>query len=127
MEDAKVHSRKYKQMEDWLKGAVNLKYRDLFNDLRDQAGKDTGIVHVKEDGFVISEEVPKKVTWDQDTLEELALELSVEGEDPAEYIEANLTVQERKYKAWPQSIQSKFDKARTLIPQRPRISIKQEG
>ena len=127
MDQAAKEAAHYKQIRDWLHGAVKIKYRQQLQTERASRGKDTGIIHIDDSGFVISEDVPKKVIWDQNMLESIAQQLANEGEDPTEYIKADLTVSERKYQSWPEKIKRQFADARTLIPNAPRLTIKREA
>lgn len=126
IDEAQTHAGKYKQMKDWLHGAIKVKYRDQLTQERTAKGKDTGIIHIDDDGITISEDVPKKVIWDQNLLEQIALQLVNEGEDPKEYIEATLNIPERKYQSWPEKLKKRFEDARTLMPNAPRLTIKEE-
>jgi hypothetical protein len=58
-----------KRIDDWLNGALNLRYGDRAQALRRAQGKDAGAVRVEEeDGFVAVCDLPKKVEYDQDKL-----------------------------------------------------------
>lgn len=80
------------------------------------AGKDTGTVHVFDGDFDIEVNRPKKVEWDQAALAAIQAKIAAGGDNPAEYIKAELTVEEKKYAAWPESIRKVFEPARTLKP-----------
>ena len=69
-----------------------------------------GTVHLG--GLVI--DFPKKVTYDQPSLKELAQQIMSAGEDPAEYIDIKYDVKEAKFKSWPSAIKNQFIAARTV-------------
>lgn len=124
--EAGDQSKRFKHMRDWLQGALRLKYRRQLEEERMRRGKDTGVIHIDDEGYVISEDIPKRVVWDQRMLERIAEQIAHEGDDPRDYIEIELTVPERRYQALPESLQRRFDDARTLVPSTSRLSIKQE-
>lgn len=86
-------------------------------------GKDTGTVHVHADGFDIEVNTPKKVSWDQEQLATVADRIRAEGDNPLEYLERTLSVQERNYTAWPEHIRRQFEPARTVRPGTPTIKL----
>lgn len=80
------------------------------------AQKDTGTVHVFDGDFDIEVNRPKKIEWDQAVLKAVQNKIAAGGDNPAEYIKAELTVEEKKYAAWPEHIRKVFEPARTLKP-----------
>ncbi|MBV1833057.1 hypothetical protein [Novacetimonas pomaceti] len=75
---------------------------------------DFGTVRVHDDEYVVICDRPKAVTWDQRGLGQFVRELRAAGEDPAEYVQAKLTVPERRYCAWPQSIRDQVEAYRSV-------------
>ena len=92
------------------------------------AGKDTGVVHFDDGEVRISADLPKRVTWDQKKLDEIAKRIAASGEDPGQYIDISYKVSERKYDAWPDNLKSSFAGARTLKTGKPsfRLSLLEE-
>jgi hypothetical protein len=87
---------------------------------------DPGTSNVKFDDGTIKVTVPKKVSWDQDVLKAAVKTLRDEwAEDPDEYVETKLSVPEGRYNAWPASIKSLFDPARTLDVGKPKYEIQE--
>lgn len=85
---------------------------------------DPGTSNVKFADGTIKVTVPKKVSWDQDILKAAIKTLRDEwAENPDEYVETKLSVPESRYNAWPASIKSLFDPARTLDVGRPKYEI----
>ena len=68
---------------------------------------------------VVVADLPKKVRWDQIRLAALVAEIRTGGDDPAEYVSTEYTVSERAYGAWPTSIRTAFDPARTVTAGKP--------
>lgn len=67
--------------------------------------------------------IPKKVKWDQAKLAAAVDQIKSWGEDPANYVETEIKVSERKYDAWPPSIADIFTPARTLETGKPVIKL----
>ena len=93
------------------------------------AGKDTGVVHFDDGEVRISADLPKRVTWDQKKLDEIAKRIAASGEDPGQYIDISYKVSERKYDAWPDNLKSSFAGARTLKTGKPsfRLSLLEDA
>lgn len=87
-----------------------------------EKGNSYGVIHL--DGFVVN--TPKKVVWDQDKLAEIYQSISLSNEDPKDYIKITYDVSESKYNAWPESIRSSFDVARTVSPGKVTIKLGDE-
>jgi hypothetical protein len=85
---------------------------------------DTGTHHRADGDFDIKITVPKNVAWDQERLADAQATIRNEWEaDPAEYIDAKLTVSETKYGAWPAQIRDLLTPARTVKPGKPKFEI----
>lgn len=105
------------------------RYNTQAQQLRLVAGKDTGVVHFDDGEVRISADLPKRVTWDQKKLDEIAKRIAASGEDPGQYIDISYKVSERKYEAWPDNLKSSFAGARTLKAGKPsfRLSLLEEA
>ncbi len=87
---------------------------------RRSAGKDTGTVTLTEGEYTIKADLPKAPEWDQDILDQIACTIrDVWKREPAEYIEAKLSVAEAKYCNWPSDLRDVFTPARTLKTGKP--------
>jgi len=67
--------------------------------------------------------IPKKVKRDQAKLAVAVDKVKSWGEDPANYVDTEIKVAERKYDAWPPSIRDVFTPARTLETGKPVIKL----
>ena len=105
------------------------RYNTQAQQQRLSAGKDTGVVHFDDGDVRISADLPKRVTWDQKKLDEIAKRIAASGEDPGQYIDISYKVSERKYDAWPDNLKSSFAGARTLKTGKPsfRLSLVEEA
>lgn len=106
---------------------VALKYSQEFVNERKAKGGDFGLVRVEHLGYQAEQTIPKNVSWDQDGMKVIEMELEEQwDEDPTEYIETKRTVQEKKYSAWPTAIKKLFQPARTTKPGKVKIEIKRK-
>lgn len=112
-----------KRMQDWIEGAIALRFEQRASAARASAGKDTGTVRFQDENVEIVADLPKKVEWDQARLAALMAQIRAGGEDPAEYVETALKVSERAYAAWPERIRTAFEPARTVRTGRPSFKL----
>lgn len=103
--------------------ALEIKYAEQARALRLAAGKDTGVVHFSDGHVRITADLPKKVEWDQKLLAKIAKRIAEGGEDPADYVEISYRVSEAKFNAWPQTLKSVFEPARTLKTGKPSFRL----
>jgi hypothetical protein len=115
------------RLNDWLDGAITLRYGERAAGLRQQQGKDTGTVRFEDGDVAVVADLPKKVEWDQQQVAALVKRIRDSGEDPADYVDTSFKVPERKYTAWPASIREVFAPARTVRTGKPtfRLEIKE--
>lgn len=123
IDDAKAASSRATSVSRMLQGEVETRYKDQIAAAYLAKGEDTGAVHLPIDGFDIEVGRTKKVEWSQDDLAALRDQIKAANDNPDDYIEVNLTVPERKFTAWPESIQAKFADARTVKPGNVSIKI----
>jgi hypothetical protein len=60
--------------------------------------------------------VPKKVSWNQKQLTEIAERIVASGEKVEGYRDIKLSVAESRYTNWPPALQQQFAAARTVEP-----------
>lgn len=124
LEDVAALKAQAKRYDDWMNGALTIRYGEKAQAARLAEGKDTGTVRVKDSGMAVVCDLPKKVEYSQAKLREaLRIIESWEGEDPADYIEIKLGVSETKYNAWPATIRKVFEPARTVSTGRPSYKL----
>lgn len=88
------------------------------------AGLNSTGTHHRQDGeYDIKVTVPKRVDWDQAKLTGAVDTIKSWGEDPAEYVDAKISVQERKFDAWPSAIRDLFTPARTVKAGKPQFAV----
>lgn len=114
--NAKAHA-------DLVDRALDLRYNRIAAQQRLAAGKDTGTVSFTDGVVRVSVELPKRVEWDQAQLGRIVERIRAAGEDPAEFVEISYRISEAKYSAWPASMRSSFDAARTLKTGKPNFRL----
>ncbi len=119
--------RSAKMASDWLDGALALKYTDQADDLRRAAQKDTGTVRFVDGEVTVKTDLQKRVAWDQAQLARMVERIRAAGDDPTEIIDISYKVPERKFAAWPTSMQEAFCDARTVHPGKLKITLLDEG
>lgn len=100
--------------------AISARYEDTFEGERD---RDTGIVHIADGNFRISQDVKKNVRYDQKKLNAVLARLEKKGEDVREYVETTHKIPERKWAVWPAAVRKQFEASRQVQPSRPSYKI----
>ncbi|ALN93839.1 hypothetical protein [Lysobacter gummosus] len=108
---------------DWIDRALDLRYSRTAVQARLAAGKDSGTVSFADGDIRVSVELPKKIDWDQAQLARIVERIRAAGEDPAEFVEVTYRISETQYNAWPASLRSSFDAARTLKTGKPTFRL----
>ena len=117
-----------KALSDHIDQAIDFKWSERARNLRHDAGKDTGVVHFDEDEVRITADLPKKVDWDQARLADMTRRIAENGDDPRQYVEITYRVSETKFNAWPETLKSAFEAARTVKTGKPsyRLALMKE-
>ena len=98
----------------FLQSLLHHRFSHRAHQLRQDCGKDTGTVRFPEEGFTVIAELPKKVEWSQARLAEITRRIADSGEDVRQYVEISYRVSETKFNAWPQTLKTAFESARTV-------------
>ena len=122
-EEAAERLRAAKTLSDWLDGAIALKYGERAQEARRAEGRDTGTIRIQDGAVAVIADLPKKVDWDQAVLAALAERIRADGADPAEYVDVEFKVPERKFSAWPAHIREEFSPARTVRTGKPKFRL----
>jgi len=110
-------------LKDWLDGAISLKFGERAREARAALGRDTGTVRFSDGAITVVADLPKKVDWDQSKLSALVETIRASGDDPSQYVEISLSVSERAFGAWPDTIRRTFEPARTLRTGKPTFRL----
>jgi len=92
-----------------------------------ESGRDFGTAHITDGPLRIKFEQPKKVSWDQKHLSEIAERIAASGEQVKSYIDIKLSVSESRFTNWPPTLQQQFAPARTVEPGKPSFTLSLEG
>ena len=106
IKQAKEKLEEAKLTHDWLTSVLSLKYEESVLAKRQRLTKETGIIHIEDGDYKLTNDVPKKPEWDQNKLLQIIAGIQKQGDDPSEYVTIKTTykVPESKYQAWPDSI-----------------------
>lgn len=119
---------------DWLKkartkfdAALDQSYGEQARTALRDSGRDFGTAHISDGPLHIKFEMPKKVSWNQKQLTEIAERIVSSGEKVEGYIDVKLAVSESRYTNWPPALQQQFAAARTVEPGKPSFTLTIEG
>lgn len=82
-----------------------------------------GTLNASDGAFAVKIVTAQNVKWDQDKLRDRRKNLVEAGNDPADFIDEELSIPESRFKAFPKDVREWFMSARTVKPGKPRVSI----
>ena len=85
----------------------------------------TGSKTFTDGDYKIKINVPKNVSWNQETLDMICQNIDASGDDSREYVEVKLNISETKYKAMPSYIKKAFEPARSVKAGNASITIEE--
>lgn len=94
--------------------------------LRD-SGRAFGTAHVNDGALHVKYELPKKVSWSQPILKEMAERIVASGDKVEDYIDIKLSISESRYINLPFALQQQFAAARTVEEGKPTITLTLDG
>lgn len=119
---------------DWLKkartkfdAALDQRYGEQARNTLRESGREFGTAHISDGPLHLKFELPKKVSWDQKHLAEIAERIVVSGEQVNSYLDIKFTVPESRYSNWPPVLQQQFAAARTVEEGKPSITLTLDG
>ena len=112
-----------KLVSDLLNGVLARRFSDRATAIRQESGKEFGVVRFHEDNVEVVTDVKKDVKWDQGQLVGIVQTIRNAGDNPAQYVKTTFDVSERKYTAWPDSIRRVFEPARTVKAGKPSFKL----
>lgn len=119
---------------DWLKkartkfdAALDQCYGEQARTALRDSGRDFGTAHISDGPLHVKFEMPKKVSWNQKQLAEIAERIVSSGEKVEGYIDVKFAVSESRYTNWPPALQQQFAAARTVEPGKPSFTLTIEG
>ena len=116
-----------KQLRAKLDAAKLQRYGEQARSALRDSGRDFGTAHVSDGALHVKYELPKKVTWSQPILKEMAERIVASGDKVEDYIDLKLSVSESRYTNWPTALQEQFAAARTVEEGKPSITLTLDG
>jgi hypothetical protein len=105
-----------KQARERLNAALEQRYGEpARTGLRD-SGRDFGVTHLSDGPLRVTYELPKRVTWDQPRMAEIAERIVAAGERVQDYMDVDLSVSESRFNNWPPALKEQFAAARIVKP-----------
>ena len=111
-----------KELKEKLDDALNLRFSETVKENLRNENKDTGTTKFIDHGFQIVAEVPKKVTWDTQKMEEIIK--TIPESHRRDYIKTTYSIDERRYANFSYEYQQLFKPARTVTPGKTKFQIK---
>lgn len=99
-----------------LHTAIQRRYAEQERAARAEASKDFGVIRIEDGPVRVAIDVPKRVSWDQAQLAEMARRISASGDRVEDYIEVEFSVPEARFNNWPTALREQFAPARTVKP-----------
>ncbi len=123
-------SRNLDQAMGWLKqartkfdAALESAYGEQARTALRESGRDFGTAHISDGPLHLKFELPKKVSWNQQQLTEIAERIVASGEKVEGYLDIKLSVSESRYTNWPPALQQQFAAARTVDSGKPSFTL----
>jgi hypothetical protein len=115
---------------DWLKkarakfdAALDQCYGEQARAALRDTGRDFGTAHISDGPLHLKFDLPKKVSWNQLQLVEIAERIVASGDKVEGYLDVKLSVPESRYTNWPPVLQQQFAAARTVDSGKPSFTL----
>ena len=115
---------------DWLKkartkfdAALDQRYGEQARAVLRESGRDFGTAHISDGPLHLKFDLPKKVSWNQQQLVEIAERIVASGDKVESYLDVKLSVPESRYTNWPPALQQQFAAARTVDCGKPSFTL----
>ena len=114
-----------KEMKQKMDDGLNLRFAETVKNNLKSEGKNTGTTRFFAESHQIIAEVPKKVSWDPEKMDEIIERISDERKQ--DLVKITYSVDEKKYLALPYGHQQLFKEARTVTPGKTKFQIQLGG
>ena len=105
-----------KVSRDRMNAALEQRYGEQARAGLLESGRDFGVMHLSDGDLRVTFELPKRVSWDQKRLAEIAERSVAAGERVQDYMDADLSVSGSRFNNWPPALKEHFAAARTVKP-----------
>lgn len=118
-----------KSILDRFHAALEQRYAEQARSNRIAQGRDFGVSHLVDGPVRVTNDLPKRVDWDQAQLAQIAQRIAACGENIEDYVDIDYSIPESRYTAWPATLKESFAKARTVKPGKAtyRLSMQDES
>lgn len=118
-----------KQARERLNAALEQRYGEQGRAALVNSSRDFGVAHLSDGPLRVTYELPKRVSWDQPRLTEIAERIVAAGERVRDYMDVELSVSESRFNNWPPALKEQFAAARTVKPGKAafRLALVNEG
>jgi hypothetical protein len=111
------------QLVEWVKkaqvklhGALQRRYAEQVRAARAEVSKDFGVIRFRDGPVEVTVDTPKRVSWDQKQLAEMAKRIAASGDRVEDYLDLEFSVSESRFSNWPTTLREQFASARTVKP-----------
>jgi hypothetical protein len=101
-----------KQARERVNTALEQRYGEQARAALVESGRDFGVSHLSDGPLRVTYELPKRVSWDQKRLTEIAERIAASGERIQDYMDVDLSVSETRFNNWPPALKEQFAAAR---------------
>jgi hypothetical protein len=112
-----------KKIQSRLHAALDQRYGEPARVALLDSGRDFGTTHLQDGTLHVKFELPKKVTWDQKQLADIAQRIVASGDRLEDYIDLKYTVSESRFTNWPEGLREQFASARTVAAGKPTFAL----
>lgn len=105
-----------KRARERVNAALDQRYGEQGRAALVDSGRDFGVSHLSDGPLRVTYELPKRVSWDQKRLAEIAERVVASGERVQDYMDVDLSVSETRFNSWPPALKEQFAAARTVKP-----------
>ncbi len=112
-----------RQAREKLNAALELRYGEQGRAALASSGRDFGVTHITDGPLRVTYELPKRVSWDQQRLAEMAERIAASGDRVQDYLDIDLSVSETRFNNWPATFKEQFAPARTVKPGKPSFRL----
>lgn len=105
-----------KQVRERVNTALEQRYGEQARAALVESGRDFGVSHLSDGPLRVTYELPKRVSWDQKRLAEIAERIVASGERIQDYMDIDMSVSETRFNNWPPALKEQFAAARTVKP-----------
>lgn len=112
-----------KQARERLNAALEVRYGEQGRAALLDSGRDFGVTHLADGQLRVAYELPKRVSWDQKRLAEIAERIVAAGERVQDYMDVEFSVPKSRFNNWPPALKEQFAPARTVKAGKPSFRL----